>query len=125
MLCFHVFAILQPRRSACLVPPKTLLLQTRHHRGSDENQLLLSSSKTKPYAPPPECGALNSFRMRVYKNCRVSLSALATFPKKNINLLVDRSHPRSFFSCTYELQIFQLLSFYIHASDGGCRGGSR
>ena len=30
--------------------------------------------------------------------------------------------PRSFFSCTYKLPLAQLLSFDIHASDGGCRG---
>src|SRR5882762_5057572 len=41
------------------------------------------------------------------------------FPFWNISPSSHPPHPRSFFSYTYELQIPQLLSFDIHALDGG------
>jgi hypothetical protein len=37
----------------------------------------------------------------------------------NSSLRTGHRHPRSFFSCTYELPILQLLSFQIHACNGG------
>src|SRR5205814_9175501 len=36
--------------------------------------------------------------------------------------VLDHCHPRCFFSCTYEMQILQLLCFDIHAR---CWGGTR
>jgi hypothetical protein len=41
------------------------------------------------------------------------------------DLVTQRSRSRSFISSTYKLQIFYLLSFDIHASDGGCMGYSQ
>jgi hypothetical protein len=41
------------------------------------------------------------------------------------DLVTQRSHSCSFISNTYKLQIFYLLSFDIHASDGGCRAYSQ
>ncbi len=64
--------------------------------------------------------APNSFRMRFYENCRVSLGPILPLLKFYLNLPL--SHPGSFFSSTYKLPISQALCFDIHASDGGCRG---
>ena len=49
-----------------------------------------------------------------------------SFPFWNSFPFVDHAHPRSFFSCTYKLQILQLLCFDIHANwwgYGGCGRG--
>src|ERR1700674_1411686 len=126
MLSFRVFAILQPRRPASLVPADPRPLHSRHHRGGDEKQLLLTSSKTRPYTPPANCDARNSFRMRIYESCRVSPTALTTFLKKDLNFLRFCKAGKApkcfmrlpFFSTTYKLQISQALYFDIHASDG-------
>src|ERR1700687_2353203 len=124
MLSFRVFAILQLRRPASLVPADTRPLHSRHHRGADEKQLLLTSSKTRPYTPPANCDA------RIYESCRVLPTALTTFLKKNFNFLRFGKAGKApkwfvrppFFSTTYKLQISQALYFDIHGSDGGCRG---
>jgi hypothetical protein len=124
MLSFRVFAILQLRRPASLVPADTRPLHSRHHRGAHEKQLLLTSSKTRPYTPPANCDA------RIYESCRVSPTALTTFLKKNFNFLRFGKAGKApkwfvrppFFSTTYKLQISQALYFDIHGSDGGCRG---
>ncbi len=56
------------------LPPRS-----RHHRGCDESRSLLTSSKTGLYIPPTTCDARNSFRIRFYENCRVSLALSSLF----------------------------------------------
>jgi hypothetical protein len=63
-----------------------------------------------------------------YMNSALQLGCLSdpqTFLSSPLYAQTRLDHPRSFFSCTYELPILQSLCFDIHASDGGCRGYSQ
>ena len=70
----------------------------------------------KPLRTLPSSVSRKSCVCNSYANCRVDInySQSGTHPSHH------HRHPRSFFSCTYELPILQTFCFDIHASNGGC-----
>lgn len=70
----------------------------------------------KPLSTLPSSVSRKSSVCNSYENCQVDInySQSGTHPSHH------HCHPRSFFSCTYELPILQTFCFDIHASDGGC-----
>src|SRR5260370_33033658 len=74
MLARHAVLLTSSDLRTLALPPRS-----RHHRGCDESRSPLTSSKTGPYTPPANCDARNSFRIRFYENCRVSLALSSLF----------------------------------------------
>ena len=69
----------------------------------------------KPLRTLPSSVSRKSCVSNSYANCRVDInySQSGTHPSHH------HRHPRSFYSCTYELPILQTFCFDIHASNGG------
>src|SRR5882724_1828400 len=70
----------------------------------------------KPLRTLPSSVSRKSCVCNSYANCRVDInySQSGTHPSHH------HRHPRSFFSCTYELPILYTFCFDIHAYNGGC-----
>ena len=70
----------------------------------------------KPLRTLPSSVSRKSCVCNSYANCRVDInySQSGTHPSHH------HRHPRSFFSCTYELLILRPFCFDIHAYNGGC-----
>jgi hypothetical protein len=115
MLFFPVFAYPKPRsathQSQPSLPAPSPFLPSLHSSlfFSEDCALFSATAVSQPFA-------YQSFPHSFHRDGGCTPSRYIS------DLATHRSHSRSFFSCTYKLQIFYLLSFDIHASDGGCRG---
>jgi hypothetical protein len=108
--------------SPSLTPAGEHIRPSRHAQAREKKQLLLSSSKTRPYKSPPHRDARKSFRIRSYENCRVSPTISRPF--SFLRSLHDRNQPflAPFFSYSCKLPILQFLCFDILACNGGVEG---
>src|SRR5882672_526263 len=95
------------------------------------NQLALFSDVQTCFQPSFVLNCFHTLSFSVSCNSFACLPAVAGHSYENCRVCTNNSHSgtrassssknrRSFFSCTYELPIFYLLCFDIHASDGGC-----
>ena len=119
MIIFHVF-----RKQNSCPPPLldlspyiriSLLPSPLLDRRRDEKRVTVSPLESA-FTNRDTC---NPFRIRFYKNCRVSPRLTCHFFLSRSPIDADQHPVAPFFSCTYELPILQPLCFHIHACNGG------